>query len=322
MGTPVLRVCLTEREIHDRFLQSLARRQLRELFFYWFPSSVLAWLRLCASRRYRNYARSLILCQRAAPWLSAQLPASRAIQWISVGCGQGVKEVPFLRAAVRRRLRLAYIPWDASQTLLETACARALPLGVPTLGMKADVEEAAHWGHLPLRRPGQVRVLSVFGNTLGALGLRRFLDRADGVLARGDWLLMDGELFAGEETLAGYDHPANRAFVTAPLRAVGVTDADGEVQFALRAPDSRWPVGSVRKQFLFRRATTVHVAGQVVRFRRGDRIAMSPSDKYAVDGMTRHLAEDGRFAVADRLLSPDRRFALWLCRKRALSQPP
>src|SRR5439155_24607772 len=46
------------------------------------------------------------------------------------------------------------------------------------------------------------------------------------LLRPGDLLLVDGELYAGDATMAGYDNPLNRRFAWAPLHAVGVQAKD------------------------------------------------------------------------------------------------
>ena len=41
------RVLLTEDRLVQDFVAALARRELPEKYFYWFPTSVRAWLNLC-----------------------------------------------------------------------------------------------------------------------------------------------------------------------------------------------------------------------------------------------------------------------------------
>lgn len=223
--------------------------------------------------------------------------------------------MPFLRRLARRRRPLEYVPCDSSQILLEMAGRRALRCGASVWAMKADLEQDSHWKALPRAARGSRRVLSVFGNTLGAVGLDRFLTRASRLLFPGDWLLMDGEIYAGEETLAGYDHPVNRAFAFAPLEAAGFSRRDGELRFRLRAPGRGSPLGRLEKQFDLKRAVTLRLGGEVLRFRKGDRIRMSPSDKYDLEAMTTRLQRGRLFHLEERFLSSDRRFALWALRR-------
>ena len=85
--TPLeLEVLLTESMIADRFLQSLGQRILPELFFYWFPLSVRAWVALCRDSRYRNYLRSETLLKATAKTLADSL-TDRRVEVISLGVG-------------------------------------------------------------------------------------------------------------------------------------------------------------------------------------------------------------------------------------------
>lgn len=270
-------------------------------------------MRLCSSRRYKNAARSRQLCERAASFLVPRLRAGPA-QWVALGVGQGEKEMLFLRPLAPRQ-RIEYVPWDTSQTLLEMAGRRALGCGLSVWAMKADLEQESHWKAVPAAPRGSRRVLSVFGNSLGAVRLDRLLTRASQLLHRGDWFLVDGELHAGEATLAGYDHPVNRAFAFAPLEAAGFSRADGELRFTLRAPSGGSPLGRLEKQFDLKRPVALRLGGEMLRFRRGDRIRMSPSDKCHLEAMTARLGQDRLFQVEERLLSSDRRFALWILRR-------
>ncbi len=296
--------------------RALAAGRLPELFFYTNTRSVKAWLKLCSSKPYRNYQRSLQLARRAAAALIPQLARARSVQWVSLGCGQGTKEAPFLKRAKAQGLRLHYIAWDASEPLLKMALARAARLQIPNQGIRADWSNSSHWGHLPGRDEAQVRVLSVFGNSLSAMGLAPFLKAAGRALNKGDWLLLDGEIYAGEKTLAGYDHPVNRAFAMAPLRSLGITPSDGSLRFTLRPPSKRSPIGQVRKSFLFSKDRSIRWAGKEFHFHTGQVIRMSPSDKYLLSAMTKRLSTLGPFRLARRFLHSDRRYALWLLEKR------
>lgn len=303
---------LTKEQLSKTLLHELRGRRLSEVHFYSTPRAVAAWLRLCRSRRYPNYRRSLELCTKHADAIVAKLPG-RAVQWISLGCGQGTKECPFLRACLRRGLAVRYVPVDASRPLLALACRQAAELGVPTRGLKADVTQSAHVRAIPARQAGEARVISMFGNSLGAFG--RSLYAVLELLRPGDLLLVDGELFAGRATLVGYDHPANREFAMAPLRALGISPHAGRLTFSLAHRSGRLPVSQVRKQFAFRRPAEVKIRGETIRFRPGDVLSMSPSDKYDRKAMMAFLERACRLIVLTVHLSPDRHYALWACQR-------
>ena len=68
------RVLLTEDRLVQDFVAALARRELPERYFYWFPTSVRAWLNLCGDGAYRNYVWSRALLEAHAADVASRLP--------------------------------------------------------------------------------------------------------------------------------------------------------------------------------------------------------------------------------------------------------
>src|SRR5207253_5076952 len=96
--------------------------------------------------------------------------------------------------------------------LLEMACAGALSAGLPAQGIKADFTNPTHLQALAAEPETPPRLVMLIGNTLGAfdpIAEARDLAR---LLRPGDTLLVDGEIYAGDATVAGYDIPLNRRF--------------------------------------------------------------------------------------------------------------
>jgi len=85
-------VLLSENQIAGEFVAALAGRHLPEKFFYWFPTSVRAWVNLCSAGAYRNFMRSQSLLQKYAAEVIAHLPKG-ALEIVSPGAGQGVKDI-------------------------------------------------------------------------------------------------------------------------------------------------------------------------------------------------------------------------------------
>lgn len=306
-----IRVGLSEETIQAEFFRALARHQLPEKFFYWFPLSVSSWIRLCESKAYKNSARSLYLCRRHAGEILSRI-GSRPLQWISLGCGHGIKEIPFLRASLRRGQKVTYLPVDASLPLLKKACGRGLALKIKTVGIKADVNAPFPFRRLLPDRVGKVRVISLFGNTLEPI-VTGGINAWDRLMKPGDFFLVDGELFFGEETLAGYDHPVNRHFAMAPLHSIGVTERDGTLLF--RFEKGRNGIHRLAKSFHFRRTTHLSVSGHAFSFKKGSSIQMSPSYKCDRERMRKLLEAGGTLSIVEEYKTPDRRYLLWLCRK-------
>src|SRR2546428_3140252 len=113
---------LTENELADEFVSSFKARRLAEKFFYWFPLSVRAWLALCSDGAYRNFVRSRSLIARSGAELARLFPAA-PLEVVSLGAGQGGKDLLLLEALCSRGARGSFVPADTSQALLEMACA-------------------------------------------------------------------------------------------------------------------------------------------------------------------------------------------------------
>ena len=217
---------VTENELADEFVASFKARRLAEKFFYWFPLSVRAWLALCSDGAYRNFVRSRSLMARSAAELARRFSPG-LLEVLSLGSGQGDKDLILLEALREHGVRLAYVPVDTSQALLEMACGGALRAGLPAHGIKADFTKPEHLAALAAEPESAPRLVLLIGNTLGAFDPIAEARQLAALLRPGDRLLVDGELYAGDATLAGYDNPLNRRFAWAPLHAVAIRDEDG-----------------------------------------------------------------------------------------------
>lgn len=300
---------LTENEMAEEFVSSFKARRLDEKFFYWFPLSVRAWLALCSDGAYRNFVRSRSLVAGRADELADFLMPG-PLEVLSLGAGQGDKDLILLEALRQHGVRVSYVPVDTSQALLEMACAGALAAGLPAQGIKADLTRADHLAALSPEPETPPRLVLLIGNTLGAFDPIAAARELRALLRPGDLLLVDGELYGGDETLAGYDNPINRRFAWAPLHSVGLRDGDGELKFEMAA-DPRLPgLHLVPKHFRAGRNVEALMGGEALLLRAGERLDMSHSYKYAASTFLRILtdaglrvrwqgtSDDGRFLMA------------------------
>jgi uncharacterized SAM-dependent methyltransferase len=306
----LIQALLTETTIADEFVASFQARRLAEKFFYWFPLSVRAWLALCSDGAYRNFVRSHSLIAQSAQDLARYTPAG-PVEVVSLGAGQGDKDLVLLAGLREQGRRASYVPVDASQALLEMACQGALAAGFPARGIKADVTNPAHLAALAADAGTPRRLIVMIGNTLGAFDPPAAAGALRGLLRTGDLLLVDGELYSGSETVAGYDNPLNRRFAWAPLHAVGIGEGDGELRFEVRE-DARLPgLHPLAKYFEARRDVAARLGGETLAVRAGERIEMNHSYKYAADAFLRMLAGAG-LAPRWRGTSADGRFLMVL----------
>lgn len=303
-----VQVLLTENELAEEFVSSFRARRLAEKFFYWFPLSVRAWLALCADGAYRNYVRSHSLIARSAGEVAAFFDPG-LVEMLSLGSGQGDKDLIVLQALRERGARVSYLPVDSSQALLEMACRGALDAGITTHGIKADFTISSHLTALAAEPEAPRRLVCLLGNTLGAFDPIAEARALRGLLRPDDLLLVDGELFA-TETLAGYDNPLNRRFAWAPLHAVGIGESDGDLVFESKNDPRLVGLHLVPKYFRAGRDVSALVGGAVLELSAGDQIDMNHSYKYAPEtflGILRDAglsvrwqgtSEDGRFLMA------------------------
>ncbi|MDH4066000.1 MAG: L-histidine N(alpha)-methyltransferase [Acidobacteriota bacterium] len=315
MTTPRLTttVLLTEDQLAGDFLAALERRELPEKYFYWFPTSVRAWLSLCGDGAYRNYVRSHTLLQSRAPGVVAHLPRG-AITVISLGAGQGTKDLLVLDALRASGRDPQYVPVDASQSLLEMACAAALEAGVPCLGIKADMADARHLAAVRDLAPRAPRLVMLIGNTLGAFDPLQMAGELERLLGPEDHLLVDGEIFSETGTLAGYDNPLNRQFAFGPLRGLGLVEPeDGVLQFETSESDEHPGLYRVSKHFVPARDLTLSVAGETVRWAAGQRVEMNWSGKFSRETFLAILTEAGLAPVVQEV-SADERFVMVLAK--------
>ena len=289
---------LTENALADEFVSAFHARRLPEKFFYWFPLSVRSWLALCSDGAYRNFVRSRSLIARSGAELARLFPVA-PLEVVSLGAGQGDKDLLLLEALRERGARVSYVPVDTSQALLEMACAGALAAGFPAQGIKADFTLPTHLKALAAEPEAPPRLVLLIGNTLGAfdpIAEARELTRL---------------LRPGDATVAGYDNPLNRRFAWAPLNAVGIRDTDGELVFEA-ADDLRLPgLHLIPKHFRAARDVEALLGGEALRLARGERLAMNHSYKYAADTFLRILSEAG-LAVRWQGRSDDERFLMVL----------
>jgi uncharacterized SAM-dependent methyltransferase len=296
-------ILLREEEIARQFTSALEQRHLDEQFFYWLPLSVEAWVELCHGSEYRNANRALKLIERAAPALAELWPHAEAL--VSIGCGEGSKDRPLLAAFATRGRKLAYVAADFSQGLLELALAANRDLADEVRGVKLDVFRDEHLRALAPR--GRGSIYAVLGNTLGAFDATRFPARLRRLLRAQDRVLFDGELFAGEETLRGYDNPVNRRFAFAPLAGVGLGDADGELHFELR-PGANG-LHQVTKYFVAASDLEIHAGGRRIPIAAGEKLRMSSSIKYDRETFAELIVRGG-FRIERLEASNDGRFLL------------
>src|SRR2546426_1034563 len=191
---------LTENDLAEEFVSAFRDRRLAEKFFYWFPLSVRAWLALCSDGAYRNYVRSRSLIARSAGDLARHFVPG-PVEVLSLGAGQGDKDLLLLEALRAHGMRVAYLPVDTSQALLELACGGALAARFAAHGIKADFARPDHLAALAPDPETPARLVLLLGNTLGAFDPIAAARELRGLLRPGERLAMNRSYKYAPETL-------------------------------------------------------------------------------------------------------------------------
>src|SRR4051812_42919371 len=132
-----IEVLLTEAEIAQEFAESIEARDLPEKFFYWFQVSVRSWRALAQDSAHQNLQNLWEQAAERVRGCIGHFPEQMPI--VSFGAGDGQKDrrlIQYLQSAGRG---VRYFPVDASQALLEAACAAAEDDEADVTGIKADI---------------------------------------------------------------------------------------------------------------------------------------------------------------------------------------
>src|SRR2546423_10414934 len=118
-----IEVLLTETEIAHEFAESMDARDLPEKFFYWFPLSVIAWRELSQHPAYAAHHRVWNVLGEKAREITSHF--EKVVPVVSFGAGDGANDRALIQGLKAAGRDVKYFPVDASQTLLEIACAAA-----------------------------------------------------------------------------------------------------------------------------------------------------------------------------------------------------
>ena len=308
-----MEVVLTEADIAQEFAEAIEARDLPEKFFFWFPRSAMAWITLVQrAELYGGLWDSWKEIAATAPAIARYF--NRRVPVISFGAGDGLRDRLLMKALKDAGCESLYFPVDASQTMLELACGGADDEDIETVGIKADISSPVHLVYAAdAAEPPKLFILS--GNTMGSfdpLAEVRYLAQC---MKPGDRLIIDGEIFDTELSMARRDSPMARKFVSAMLASVGIGSTDGDIGFNLKRDDRRDGLHLITRYFRAERDLSATVAGQEIPLERGERIGMNFQYLYTPEAFRWLLSEQGGLAILKEYPSPDTRFLTALCSK-------
>jgi uncharacterized SAM-dependent methyltransferase len=304
-----IEVLLTEAEIAQEFVESMEARDLPEKFFYWFPLSVRAWRELASGEPHRNLERSWDILSSKAPAITGHFPA--VIPVVSFGSGDGAKDRLLLQALKREGKQVKYFPVDASQTLLETACAAAEDEDFEVLGLKADISSPMHLV-LASDAAESPKLFLMSGNTLGGFDPFDQIRHIAECMRGGDRLIIDAEIYS-EQAAAEIDNPKSAKFAFAPLASIGVQEDDGQIRFEIKRDERHAGMYLITKRFHAQRDLRISVSGEEIQVARGERIFMNFRYLFTPEAFHWLLEKHARLTVLSEVISADGAFITAVC---------
>ncbi len=303
-----IEVVLTESEIVQELTEAVEARDLPEKFFYWSPLAVRAWLERAADPAFAGLHRAWEQLAAKAAWLLE--PFAPPIQVISLGAGDGATDRLLLDAIRQAGREQRYFPVDASQALLEMACAGAEDLDIETSGIKADISSPMHlvFASDAAESP---KLLLMSGNTLGGFDPLDQVKHVAQCMHGEDRLILDAEIFETDGSAPHVD--SLRQFAFAPLAALGVSADDGEIRFEDKRDKSI--AGLEVTAAYFRPSHDLRIAApdREVLVERGEHINLNFGYRFTPDALRELLAERGGLRILDEIVSPDGRYLLAVC---------
>jgi uncharacterized SAM-dependent methyltransferase len=306
-------VVLTEADIAQEFAEAVEARDLPEKFFFWFPRSAAEWASLSGDAElYGGLHETWKQLAADAPELSKHFGPKVPV--ISFGAGDGSRDRTLMTALKDIGSECAYFPVDASQTMLEAACAGVEDDEIEAIGIKADISSPVHLVYAAdAADPPRLFIFS--GNTMGAFDPLAEIRYISQCLKPGDRLIIDGEIYDERKTMGRRDNPATRKFVSLLLASVGIGENDGEIRFNAKTDERHQGLHLITRYFRAGRDISATVASREIQLERGERIGLNFQYTYTPEAFRWLLGEHGGLKILKEYPSIDARFLTAVCSK-------
>jgi uncharacterized SAM-dependent methyltransferase len=306
-------VVLTEADIAQEFIEAIEARDLPEKFFFWFPQAAAEWSALVSNTElYGGIADTWQAIADDARELADHF--GRRMPVISIGAGDGARDRVLMQAMKATGCECLYFPVDASQPMLEAACAGAEDEDIETVGIKADISSPVHLIYAA-DAADPPRLFVMAGNTMGSFDPLAEIRYVAQCMKPEDRLIIDGEIFDEQASIARRDNAAVRKFLSAMLASVGIGEPDGEIQFNLRHDDRHEGLHLITRYFRAERDLSATVAGRQIALQRGERIGLNFQYVYTEKSFGWLVHAQGGLEIVKLYRSPDGRFLTALCKK-------
>jgi uncharacterized SAM-dependent methyltransferase len=306
-------VVLSEADITQEFVEAMEARDVPEKFFFWSPRSAMAWRLLTQDAAlYGGLAATWKEIAADSGDLAKHFGGSAPV--ISFGAGDGARDLLLISALKAAGCECPYFPVDASQTMLEMACAGAEDDEIEAVGIKTDISSPVHLVYAADAAESP-RLFIMSGNTVGAFDPLAEIRYIAQFMKPGDRLIIDGELYDAEKTLALRSLPAARRFAWTFLRSMGIVEDDGEVRYDQKRDDRHAGLRLITRYFRAGRDVSATVAGEAIALERGERIALNFQYASTPEAFRWLLCAHGGLSIVQEYRSPDGRFLTAVCKK-------
>lgn len=306
-------VVLTEADITQEFVEAMEARDLPEKFFYWFPRSAAEWSGLTREPSlYGGLVETWTKLCAQAPTLARHFGGRVPV--ISFGAGDGSRDRLLMNALKDAGCECLYFPVDASQAMIESACAGAEDDDFECTGIKADISSPVHLIYAADAAESP-RLLIFSGNTMGAFDPLAEIRYVAQCMKPGDRLIIDGEIYDAERSMSLRDNPVARAFLGSLLASVGIESADGELHFNHKTDERREGLHLFTRSFRADRDLSATVAGREIALERNERIGLNFNYTYTTEAFRWLVGEHGGLEIMNEYRSPDNRFLTFVCKK-------
>jgi uncharacterized SAM-dependent methyltransferase len=288
-------------------------RDLPEKCFFWSPHSAQAWRAVSDNAKlYGGLTATWAALAAGANGWTGRFRGT--IPVISFGAGDGARDRLLMDALKQGGAECHYFPVDASQTLLELACAGADDDDLENTGIKADISSPVHLVYAAdAAEPPRLFIMS--GNTLGSFDPLAEIRYIAQCLRAGDVLIVDGEIYDETATMVRRENPTVRSFLAALLESVRIDPSDAEIRFENRLDDRHEGLHQIMRSFRAERDLAASIHGEQFPLQRGERIGMNFTYTYRPETFRWLLRQQGGFEIEQEYQSADGRFLTAICRK-------
>ena len=209
---------------------------------------------------------------------------------VSLGCGDGNKDILFLQSFYQHKHSIQYVPCDINTELVLQAtirAARIVPFSkcMPTV---CDLEHTKDFNaYLNSKLPVSIPRIFLFFGILPNMEVRQAQRCLRSLLRPKDILLISANLAPDSDYLKSvrsilpqYDNPETRDWLLTLLDGLGVSKNAGKLHFAIRPANAYSKLKKIEAIYLFKRSAAIIVEKVSYKFKEGDTLSLFFSYRY------------------------------------------